>query len=155
MRDRSQRETWEITPTRAKFTMSSKSLKKGQLIGWKFRAALVLGTVDHSEGDTVFAHALNPATRASTVTRRREKVLTEAELDPADISTAKSRGGHMARRDTHSRSAKAMAMGLSQPTLMMTGGKAKEERKKRNRAYELEEDSEAGAHKRSKRSKKA
>ena len=86
----------------------------GALVGWKFRAALVLGHVKRVEGDTL---SITPVSKPeSEVRRKREKVLTEAELDPADVVEAMKRHGHMARTATKSRSAKAQKIGLGTPS---------------------------------------
>lgn len=62
-------------------------------------------------------------------------MLLRSELDPADIATAEAHGGHMARRETHPRSAKAKAMGLASPTQLMPEPLALATKKKRNAAY--------------------
>jgi hypothetical protein len=72
------------------------------------------------------------------VSRHREKVLLASELDPGDIKTAEAHGGHMARRETHPRSAKAKAMGLASPTQLMPEPQARAEKKARNARYAAE-----------------
>ena len=92
----------------------------GALVGWKFRAALVLGHVTAVDGDTL---AISPISKpASQVRRKREKVLTEREMDPADVTEAMRRHGHMPRTATKSRGAKAHAIGLSTPSQVRRAG---------------------------------
>jgi hypothetical protein len=86
----------------------------GALVGWKFRAALVLGHVKAVDGDKL---TITPVSKPeSDVKRKREKVLLESELDPADVEEALHRHGHMARTATKSRGAKAQAVGLDTPS---------------------------------------
>jgi hypothetical protein len=90
-------------------------VRPGALVGWKFRSGLVLGHVKSVEknGDVL---KMTPVSKPeSTVTRRREKVLLEREMDKQDVEVAMQRGGHMARTQTKSRSTKAKQMGLAQP----------------------------------------
>jgi predicted FMN-binding regulatory protein PaiB len=82
--------------------------------GWKYRAALVLGHIKSIDGDKL---TITPVSKPeSEVKRKREKVLLESELDPADVEEAMKRHGHMARTATKSRSAKAQAVGLDTPS---------------------------------------
>ena len=86
----------------------------GALVGWKFRAALVLGHVKSVDGDKL---TITPVSKpASEVKRKREKVLLESELDPDDVAEAMKRHGHMARTATKSRGKKAQAVGLASPS---------------------------------------
>jgi hypothetical protein len=90
-------------------------VKPGMLVGWKYRAALVLGHVKSVEkgGDML---RITPISKPeSSVSRRREKVLLERELDKADIEAAMASGGHMARTATKTRTPKAQRMGLAEP----------------------------------------
>jgi hypothetical protein len=90
-------------------------VKPGMLVGWKFRAALVLGHVKSVEKGGDMLHITPISKPQSTVSRRREKVLLERELDKADIEAAMQRHGHMARTATKTRTPKAQRMGLAQP----------------------------------------
>lgn len=74
--------------------------KPGQLVGWKYRNALVLGRVLRSDEDRVTMQPVSKPTGASQVTRHKDKVFPH--LDEHDTSTAMARGGHMARRETTS-----------------------------------------------------
>lgn len=88
-------------------------VKEGDLVGWKFRAALVVGKVIDVEGDKL---TLSPISKPEThVKRSREKVILESELDKEDVKEALREGGHMARRKMHSSSEKAQKMGLTKP----------------------------------------
>ena len=89
-------------------------LAEGALVGWKFRQALVVGHVKGVEGGSVLVTPVSKP--GSTVKRKREKVLTESELDKADVEAALARGGHMARTATKTRTPKAKAMGLDTPS---------------------------------------
>lgn len=109
--------------------------KKGDIVGWKFRQGLVLGTVDHVDGDKVYAKSVHTGTM---VTHHREKVLLRSELDEGDVQTALKQGGHMARRKTHPKGAKAAAMGLKEPTQAMPEPQARAAKKKRAEFYEHE-----------------
>ena len=92
----------------------------GALVGWKYRAALVLGHVTSVEGDTL---VISPVSKpASQVRRAREKVLTERDMAPADVAEALRRHGHMPRTATKSRGAKARAMGLDTPSQARRAG---------------------------------
>ena len=92
----------------------------GALVGWKFRAALVLGHVTAVDGDTL---SIAPVSKpGSQVRRKREKVLTERDMDPADVAEALRRHGHMPRTATKSRGAKAQAMGLDAPSQARQAG---------------------------------
>ena len=86
----------------------------GALVGWKFRAALVLGHVTAVDGEML---SISPISKpASQVRRKREKVLTEREMDRADVDEALRRHGHMPRTATKSRGATAQAIGLGTPS---------------------------------------
>ena len=88
--------------------------KEGALVGWKFRNALVLGHVKAVDGDMLhIAPVSKPG--ADVRGRKREKVLLEEEMNRADVEKGLKQGGHMARTQVKSDSAKAEAMGLSTP----------------------------------------
>lgn len=88
-------------------------VKKGSLVGWKYRAALVMGKVIDIQGQKLI---LAPISKPdSRVTRQRVKVILESELDRADVEEALSHGGHTARAKLHTSSPKAQAMGLTTP----------------------------------------
>ena len=90
------------------------SVGVGDLVGWKYRAALVLGHVSAVDGDML---SITPVSKPeSRVRRKLEKVLLEREMDPADVEEAMKRHGHMARTATKSHGAKAKAIGLDTPS---------------------------------------
>jgi len=87
----------------------------GALVGWKFRAALVLGHVTAVDAERDMLTIAPVSKPQSVVRRKREKVLLESEMAAEDVQEAMKRHGHMARTATKSHGPKAEAMGLSTP----------------------------------------
>lgn len=88
-------------------------VKPGDLVGWKFRAAMVMGRCKDVSGDKL---TLSPISHPdSTVVRKREKVILASELDQKDVDAALNHGGHIARKQLVSHGEKAERMGLTEP----------------------------------------
>jgi hypothetical protein len=116
-------------------------VQSGALVGWKFRQALVLGhvkSVEKGKGGDVMLKITPVSKPESTVSRRREKVLLEGEMDKADVEAAMARHGHMARKETRTRTPKAKAMGLDVPSQSLPEPQAHEAKRKRQGAYKEE-----------------
>lgn len=125
----------------------SGSLPAGALVAWKFRAALILGTVvscDDAGGREMLT--LQPLSKpASRVRRARSNVLAEAELNPGDVAAARRAGGHLARSRLASvQGPKATGMGVRSLTQLVPPGGARRARAER-RAARLAADETAGA----------
>jgi hypothetical protein len=80
---------------------SGARFKHGELVGWKFRQALVLGHVESTSGNgTVEVKPVHYQGRM--VRRRPDHLFPASSLSEHDKAEALAHGGHMARRGTTS-----------------------------------------------------
>lgn len=103
-------------------THAEKEIKPGDLCGWKYGGALILGhvTPDGVNGDKISMQPLSkPGKPGSVVTRRRETIILESELDKEDVEEAVEEGGHIAKSHIHSTSAQAHKMHIGPEARVM------------------------------------